>query len=414
MMANVIPVVLAQHVETAVHLAGLRPALLSAPHVALRHLARSDERLAAHLDGLIVAGPAGIRALEQTVEETSAAAVFVGSVCSLSDPDPRMERFVALCAAEPQWLPGLTMACGWVEPRQLQGLAMRLLDSAVAIQRLLGLAACAWHRVDPGVRLTRGLEDVDSTVRARALRTAGELGRSALLSTCTRLADDPDLTCRFWGAWSAVLLGDRRAALEKLVSIAGAPGPFQEQAFSLVMQVMPVATARDFLRTGPWGAGDTRRLIRGAGLVGDPTYISWLIGLMSDDSCARIAGEAFSLITGVDLAQLDLERKPPASESGPNDDPNDANVGTDEDDGLPWPEAERVKGWWDANAQRFQSGVRHFMGEPLNPERCLQVLRTGYQRQRIAAATYLPLLNPGSSLFEWRAPASRQAQLLAN
>jgi uncharacterized protein (TIGR02270 family) len=414
-MANVIPVVLAQHVETAVHLAGLRPVLLSAPHVALRHLARSDERLDAHLDGLIVAGSAGTRALDQSVEETSAASVFVGSVCALSDSvDPRIDRFVALCDAEPGWLPGLTMACGWVEPRKLQGLALRLLDSTLATQRLLGLAACAWHRVDPGVRLTRSLEDVDSTVRARALRTSGELGRSALLSTCTRLADDSDLSCRFWGAWSAVLLGDRRVALEMLASISGAPGPFQERAFSLVMQAMPVAGARDFLRSAPWGADETRRLIRGAGLVGDPTYIPWLIGLMSDDSCARIAGEAFSLITGVDLALLDLERKPPGSESGPNDDPNDANVGMDEDDGLPWPDAERVKGWWDANAQRFQSGVRHFMGESLNPERCLQVLRAGYQRQRIAAALYLPLLNPGSSLFEWRAPAQRQKQLLAS
>jgi uncharacterized protein (TIGR02270 family) len=156
-------------------------------------------------------------------------------------------------------------------------------------------------------------------------------------------------------------------------------------------------------------------LIRGAGLVGDPAYTPWLISLMPDDSCARIAGEAFSLITGVDLAQLDLERKPPAtSESWPNDEPNDANVGMDEDDGLPWPDAERVQGWWAANEQRFQPGVRHFMGESLNLERCLQVLRTGYQRQRIAAAIYLSLLNPGTSLFEWRAPAHRQKQLLAS
>ena len=410
-MPNVIPVVLAQHVETAVHLAGLRRVLLCAPHVALRHLARSDERLTAHLDGLIVAGSAGVRALERSLEDTSAATLFVACVCALSEAgNPRIDRLVALCEAEPQWFPGLTMACGWVERRQLQGLATRLLDSEVVTQRLLGLAACAWHRVDPGARLTRSLEDEDSTVRARALRTAGELGRNALLSTCARLADDSDLSCRFWAAWSAVLLGDRRAALEMLASISGAPGPFQERALPLVIQAMPVGKARDLLQTA---APHTRRMIRGAGFVGDPTYIPWLIGLMPEDSCARIAGEAFSLITGVDLAQLDLERKPPAtSESGPNDDPNDANIDMDDDDGLPWPDPARVQAWWAANSAHFQPGVRYFMGEPLNAANCLRVLRTGYQRQRMAAALYLSLLNPGTPLFEWRAPAWRQQRLL--
>jgi uncharacterized protein (TIGR02270 family) len=135
---------------------------------------------------------------------------------------------------------------------------------------------------------------------------------------------------------------------------------------------------------------------------------------MSDDGKARIAGEAFSLITGLDLARLDLERRPPERlESGPNDDPDDSNVEMDEDNGLPWPDETRVEAWWAENSQRFQPGTRYFMGEPLNGDNCLRVLREGYQRQRIAAALYLSLLNPGTPLFEWRAPARRQQRLLA-
>jgi hypothetical protein len=72
-----------------------------------------------------------------------------------------------------------------------------------------------------------------------------------------------------------------------------------------------------------------------------------------------------------------------------------------------------VQGWWQVNAQRFQAGARYFMGAPLDGENCLRVLREGYQRQRIAAALYLSLLNPGVSVFEWRAPARRQQRLLA-
>ena len=37
----------------------------------------------------------------------------------------------------------------------------------------------------------------------------------------------------------------------------------------------------------------------------------------------------------------------------------------------------------------------------------------GARRGAIAAALYLSLLNPGTPLFEWRAPARRQQRLLA-
>jgi hypothetical protein len=41
------------------------------------------------------------------------------------------------------------------------------------------------------------------------------------------------------------------------------------------------------------------------------------------------------------------------------------------------------------------------------------VLKTGHQRQRILAAHYLCLLNPGTPLFNTSAPAWRQQRLLA-
>jgi len=67
----------------------------------------------------------------------------------------------------------------------------------------------------------------------------------------------------------------------------------------------------------------------------------------------------------------------------------------------------------DAQRQRFQPGVRYFMGEPPTREHCIDVLKNGYQRQRIAAAEYLCLLNPGTPLFNTAAPAWRQQRLLA-
>jgi hypothetical protein len=72
-----------------------------------------------------------------------------------------------------------------------------------------------------------------------------------------------------------------------------------------------------------------------------------------------------------------------------------------------------VQGWWNANSHHFQSGGRYLLGEPVSRENCMRVLKDGYQRQRILAAHYLCLLNPGTPLFNTSAPAWRQQRLLA-
>jgi uncharacterized protein (TIGR02270 family) len=158
---------------------------------------------------------------------------------------------------------------------------------------------------------------------------------------------------------------------------------------------------------------DRRPLIQGVGIAGDVQLIPWLIGLMADDKVARLAGESFSTITGLDLGYLDLERNPPEDfESGPTDDPDDPNVDMDPDESLPWPDQSKIQSWWNANGSSFRAGVRYFVGEPLSPSHCHRVLREGYQRQRRIAAGYLCLLAPGTPLFPTAAPAWRQARWL--
>jgi uncharacterized protein (TIGR02270 family) len=161
---------------------------------------------------------------------------------------------------------------------------------------------------------------------------------------------------------------------------------------------------------------DVRILIEGIGIAGDPAHVPWLIEHMVDKKTARVAGEAFSLMTGLDLAYQDLEIKPPegGSGDGPNDDPADANVDLEADDGLPWPDPAKISRWWNTNGARFEPGRRSFMGSALTREQALRVLKEGFQRQRILAAHYLCLLEPGTPLLEWRAPARRQQQALAS
>jgi len=154
-------------------------------------------------------------------------------------------------------------------------------------------------------------------------------------------------------------------------------------------------------------------VIRATGVIGDPIYIPWLIERMSELPTARLAGEAFSMITGVDLAYRDLDVRPPADfQSGPNDDLEDENVALDEDDRLPWPDPVKVGEWWTKNKGRFSSGTAYFLGQPKASADWLGALSDAFQRQRRAAALELAIRQPNRAMFEVRARGRLQRQLI--
>jgi uncharacterized protein (TIGR02270 family) len=412
----IVPAVVQQHADDAAALATNRKALSSAAHVNLQRLHRADRRLMAHLDGLGLAGGYASPFCDALLESPSSGSVFTLAVRALEDRDQsRLDQLIAVAQAVPGAPDGLLCALGWVERTRLHGTVASLLRDRDAFRRMAGVAACAIHRVDPGLVSGEHLQDVHPTVRARSFRTAGELGLSGLASSCaaaSRGVDHPDI--QFWAAWSAVLLGDRLVAIDVLMKRGLLPGAHRTRAFRLSLQAMSASATHGILQELARDPRQNRWLIQGSGIAGDPAYVPWLLKQMRELPPARLAGEAFSTITGVHLGQAALDLPAPENfELGPSDDPDDPNVEMDPDDGLPWPDVQKIEKWWAANSARFSPGTRYFMGAPVTREHCIEVLKNGYQRQRILAAHYLCLLNPGTPLFNTSAPAWRQQKLLA-
>jgi uncharacterized protein (TIGR02270 family) len=288
----VVPVILAQHAEDAVVIHTTRTAHTRDPHVKLEQLGRFDERLAAHLDGLNVAGEAARSLVDAFLETPSAGAGFVAGVVAIESRNiESIDRLFSLAAALPELASGLRGAFGWVEPSQLKGIVAEALASKDPLRRLTGIAASAMHRVDPGLASARRLEDPAAEVRARALRTAGELGQSELVSRVVSAVGDDDAACRFWAAWSAVLLGDRQRGPGALKNIALEPGPFKYRALELSLLVSPVAACHELLHALGADRAQRRHLIRGIGLMGDAALVPWLIDQMGRgaDTHRRVA-----------------------------------------------------------------------------------------------------------------------------
>jgi len=224
---------------------------------------------------------------------------------------------------------------------------------------------------------------------------------------------DEDPECRFWSAWAATRMGATEP-LDTLADIAWNNLPRADRALDLLLRRLDVPQANDWLRAFANLPDRQRSLIRATGVIGDPLYIPWLIEHMADPATARVAGESFSMITGLDLAYRDLDRRaPPDFESGPNDDPTDENVALDEDENLPWPDLARIGQWWTANRARFTSGTAYFLGAPKQSADWLEALSNAFQRQRHAAALEMAIRQPDKPLFEVRARGRWQRQLLA-
>ena len=401
---SILPEIVEQHAEEASFLWRLRDAVTDEPHYTLRNLAELDGRVDAHIDGLRVADEAGLRiAWAQFDQFGGPGELFAVATLALEDHSgASTERVLAVAEGTPESWRGLFGAIGWVPAETLRGRAVTWLDANTPFRRLLGVVACSLHRVDPRSRLEQFLED-DPLVRVRAIRLAGELGRVDLYDRIRPWLTAEDDGCRFWAAWSAGLLGNRGLAIPILRAFATGDGPFKWRALDLSSRLMDRESAISWLRDLGQDSTHARLLVIAAGVFGDPAVVPWLIEKMGDPTLARVAGESFSSITGVDLSESQLEGvAPDGFVTGPTDEPDDENTAMDPDENLAWPVPTRVLAWWKREERRFHSGVRYLGGEPVSLESCNKLLRDGYQRRRRAAAFELALIS-GGHLRNWRA-----------
>ena len=202
-------------------------------------------------------------------------------------------------------------------------------------------------------------------------------------------------------------------------------GIYAERAADLASRCLPLSEAVAWQKQLT-ATTDLRRIaVKVAAAIGDPGagvgpgpgVMGWLFEVMEDQDCPqchRVAGQAYAMITGVDLAYDDLDHdEPEGFEAGPTEDENDENVALDPDEDLPWPNPDLVKARWSTQQASFSVGTRYLLGQPMNSDATLtEALKAGMQRQRAAAAIELALRQPDRPLFEVRSRGDRQRSAL--
>lgn len=390
-----------------------RASAVTDPRFDLPSLRALDRRVDARLDVLRDAGSAGKEAIEAAIADGGGAGeIFAAAVLALEGDKDWWAALLEAGAAEPKLARGLASAIGWTlggaPYAKKKAFFDELLKEGAPPERwAVGIAASAVCRHDPGAALGFALRAEDAKVKARAIRAVGEFGRGDLIPSLAFDAEDDG--CRFWSAWSGMLLG-AGGAREAITRFARGKGVLAERACGLLSRRMDPVAGGQWLQKLAETPDGLRPALAGAAALGDPGMMPWVIACMAAPKVVRLAGGVLVQITGVDFDREKLIGAPP---EGFDDTPGDEEeVVTDVDDGLPWPDVAAVKAWWARRGNAFARGVRHLYGKPLSPAWIEEVLKVGNQPARAAAAVEQCLQKPGRSLFEVRAKGDQQAMEL--
>jgi uncharacterized protein (TIGR02270 family) len=381
-------------------------ACLDSPRYTLDELqVGPEESLFAHLDGLLAAGDEARRkllwpAVESTHRKVDPSMVTAASLALLRPEafsDQPIERLLwILSTAAERSRRAIGRALGLAEhpaiDEQIRTALVEARDARATTQAAL-LAIADDRNIDPDAVITRYLRsDNENTLRA-ALLAVRHVSSPALYGSFVEdLLDFSSMAVRA-AALETAVLWKLPSALPACLRMAGNCEPQALLMAALLGGESSVQCIRQALRDEPSRAASLWAL----GFCGRVEAVEGCLPHLDDPDAtvARLAGEAFSAITG-----LDLDREPYCLPEPDDDEPHfpltELDTGAHvpvptarawpEDPAvmsedvktcadfvllgtadLPLPNAAMIRQWWHANRPRFQSDVRYCAGQPWLP-----------------------------------------------
>jgi uncharacterized protein (TIGR02270 family) len=402
--------VVKQHFEDAAFHWLLRNSAMEGAAYRLTDLADTDEKVDANLEGLSLAGEVGWRLSEEKLDAPDPWELFVAAVMAFDSQDnKKLNRLYEIALPDQSLEQALTSALGWLPYAVVRNTIASFIISMKPAMRRLGIAGGAVHRMSSKQALLTAMNDSDYRTRARAIKAAGEHGFVDLVPGFIGHLEDEDDACRYYTAWSAALLGcTTELILSELQQVAMSGSKYAVTALKTAVLSMQKHHAKAWYRDLLCEPSGKHLAVIAAGVIGSPSLIPELIDFMANAELSRVSGEAFALITGVDLKLADLEEEEPEKEKLAFDD----DLEDDPDEDVPYPDAAAVSKWWDEHEREFEPGKCYLLGQALSTDAIKNALLNGYQRQRQVAAMTLAIRNPTFPLFEIRENGKAQLRKL--
>ncbi len=398
-----------EHLDEAGFMFQLWEEALRSPVYTLAEIAEGpEERLLAHLDGLVLGGPAvAKKLLLPALAGDEPGQAFAAAFALVAEgPTDRIDLVLAaLEKAEPAQRVAIRRALAVVPRAELAQRLAAAAAKASAIQADL-LDVLGYRRVDPGVRLEPLVNSKDPAKEALAVRLARVFPARLDPAAVERALGSRVPEVRAAALETAAVLGHRGAVPTCEATVASRGPAFETAALLLGLSgeekwVAPLAAALadpEFQRDAAFALGFSGRV----------SAADALLGAMRDEKLAALAAEGFSAITGLAIENAlakTPERWDPEAEERP-----DEAYGPEAD--LPKPEPAAVAAWWKAARPKLDPAQRWMRGRPWGAESLVAELEHGPARRREALALDLCIETRGLVQIAWDAPSALQRREL--
>ena len=336
-------------------------------------------------------------------------AAALGLLEGVGDSVPKLIGRLESLKAAPPLLRALGLTGNPRVEKELRALVTRESDAARLAKVLEVLA---FRGVGSGVDFRRLLgAGQPPEVTAAALRMArGATGAEVSVRTLAeRLLHAKEPTVRDAAIEAGLLHGSKPAwaAAQEAVE-AGEVGP--EGSGVALFALAVSGESEDVARLAKLASLEAHRpeALFALGFTGSPLAIEVCLAAMGDKRSARVAGEAFSAITGLRIEgeYCQLEARRPTEPVPFEEEDLDADLVPGPESELPVPDAEKVLRWWGANTSRFSTEARYLGGVLLGPTSLLEGFRRGPTRRRHVLGLELAI----RTRREWRVETRQWAR----
>lgn len=404
--------VLEEHFSEAAFLWSQWERALQSPAYDLSETAELEERLLAHLDGLVLGGENAMGELLLPALETDEAGRISAAAFALLAGNGKRELEEALAVfdgGDALQRGSVGRALGLSEREGLDAVLRKRLKADDAGLRAAAFQVLAFRGAVPAETRVEWLYRQDAEQVIAALRDTAPLSQDIVHAVLPQLLVDPRPGVRE-AAIMAGLVSGARAAWKACRKVAEDGGEGRRQC------LVAMALGGD-VKDAEWLAGLVREeelradALWALGFTGQAVAAEACLPCMSDEKVAALAGEAFSAITGLKL-EGKYQRPPQEEEEEaltPLEEENlDADLVPGPEASLPLPHPEAVEGWWQQARKSFERGARYLRGQKAGAGELLDALGREPMRRRPVHALELAIRSRGAQSLQPQAFTRRQ------
>jgi uncharacterized protein (TIGR02270 family) len=358
-----------EHLSEISFLLTQRIALFHDPEVEWRRIGEFEERLLAHVDGIVEGGEDAAKvAIEWLTDgdtDNVSAAAYALSFTKGKDAMPAVVE--AFKKADPAVVGAFVSALKFAENQAVVSHLLPLLTHEQPHIRVAVMEILGYRRAVSAAQVAKAFEDTDISVVKAAVVAARKLQDNSIVATRVNVLEKSDPGLQAECALTLGTLGNLAGLgkLQKIVADGSDPDAHAPEYLAIISNT----DETDRIAQSPYG-----KMISGIqafGICGTPTAVDRLIDLLGSDKdeLRAAAGRALCLVTAAPLTE---DHKEVTQWTDP-----DGNVVESDEAVIQRPSTSKADwtNWWRANKSRFRGGQRHREGEPLTTTSLLNELK---------------------------------------